>query len=363
MLDKFATEYEEAITNQLEDFKTIVGEGLSTANSNLSSINDYMSNVSSANGYTEQYSGLFDVNTGSISANVNTAVDKVITAIEDSAKEAKKKQEEEEAAARQAEIAAQEKAAQEAAAQKAAQAQQAQAQLEQIQSQSGIKGVSTATTFAVEDNTDWQAIKEKVEAVFANSNYYAKGKKSKASDYETKINQYLFEKNGKVLSTAGLKQLRTIFNTTNDGIYNAMTALHKKVGNIKNVGGFKTGGIAELIKAQGEDGLALVRNCEGFIAPEHVDAIKGLINNLPQFNYIADSIVKLPSIPVRDMGNTVEYGNVSFNIEMNGGNDTKTFAKEFEKAFKSEKIVPKLIQSASIDRLGNNTRLGSRSIK
>ena len=79
-----------------------------------------------------------------------------------------------------------------------------------------------------------------ISAIFGNSKYFKKGSKKKASDYSSKINQYLFEKNnGKVLTSAGLKKLRELLNVKNND--DLLETLKSVSGNIKNVKGFITG--------------------------------------------------------------------------------------------------------------------------
>lgn len=78
MLDKLYEEYEELIRKKLEDFMGLVQEGLTTANNNLSGINDYLSKVADSNGYTEETKGLFNGVTGGIKENT----DRIVSAIE-----------------------------------------------------------------------------------------------------------------------------------------------------------------------------------------------------------------------------------------------------------------------------------------
>lgn len=86
-----------------------------------------------------------------------------------------------------------------------------------------------------------KAIKEKVEKVFGDSKYYKKGTKKKASDYGTSINQFLFGKNGKVLTSDGLVQIRSILGVKNGKILEELQYISKTYGQIKNVKGLKTG--------------------------------------------------------------------------------------------------------------------------
>lgn len=201
-------------------------------------------------------------------------------------------------------------------------------------------------------------VKSQVESVFANDKYFAKGKKKKASDYKTKINQYLFEKNsGKILTESGLKQMRDILNVKNDGIYDALVSLKKSSGNIKNVKGFSTGGIGKITPI-GEDGLAWVRNGEGFVAPEHVQPIKDLVNIVPQIN----DIIKPIAVPDMKRSNTgASIGNITFDIEMNGVNDVETFSKQIREAYCSDDRIRKMIQCDNLMQLKSNPKTYNRN--
>lgn len=359
MLDKFYTEYEEAITNQLEDFKSIVSQGLSTANSNLSSIDNYMSNVANANGYTEQYSSLFDVNTESINTNVSDAVADVVDTIQDSFSDG---DDDDDSSSNNS---------------------NSNSNTSNNGNSSGNNGsqnsptTSTPQTMPVipSDNTsssvradqiknEWETKRKEVEAIFGNEKYYAKGKKKSADKYETKINQYLFSKNKKVLTTAGLKELRKVLGTNNAGLYDAMVELKKHIsGHVKNVGGFKTGGIAKLVRSRGEDGIAMVRNGEGFVQPEHVPAIQELLDTVPLMNNMFKPLVEAPKIPnltpVNNMGNNMTFGDVHYVFDMPNIVDEQSFLNTMQ----SSQKIQKCMRSFTVDQLSGAGRLAYKSIK
>lgn len=201
-------------------------------------------------------------------------------------------------------------------------------------------------------------LKSQVESVFANEKYFAKGKKKKASDYETSVNQYLFKKNnGKVLTSAGLKEMRKIFDVKNKDIYNALMDLKNVSGNIKNVKGFSTGGIGKITPI-GEDGLAWVRNGEGFVAPEHVQPIKDLVNIVPQINDIIKPIA-VPDMQRSNSGTTI--GDITFDIEMNGVNDVETFSKQIREAYCTDDRIRKMIQCDNLMQLKSNPKTYNRN--
>lgn len=215
-----------------------------------------------------------------------------------------------------------------------------------------INGGQVTTLPALDE---WDQKKAQVEAVFANSKYYAAGKKKKASDYETKINQYLFSKNKKVLSSDGLAQLRKILGTTNDNLYNVLMDLSKMKGNILNVGGFAKGGIGRLVPA-GEDGLAWVRNGEGFVRPEDVKHIQELLNVVPDVKDIIKPIDISNLQPINNNSSSIDT--VQFNIEMNGVNDPKTFEKQLVASIQNGRVVQNVLQEVTVNKLnGSSSRL------
>lgn len=202
---------------------------------------------------------------------------------------------------------------------------------------------------------EWDMMKADVEAVFADSKYYAKGKKKKASDYKTPINQFLFSKNGKVLSDDGLKQLRKILKTDNNNILNVLKDLSQMKGNIKNVGGFAHGGIGKLVKPTGEDGLTWVRNEEGFVAPEDVKHIQDLLTITPQITKAFET----STLPTPLANNSI--GDIEFNIEMNGVNDVETFSQQIREAYCSDARIRKMIQADNIGQISGNATKTTRN--
>ena len=355
MLDKLYQEYEELMTKKLDDFYELVKEGLTTANEKTAVIESFLSGIATENGYKIETDGLFTI----ISGNINDSTKSIVDAIVKDKTE--KSGTESEPTGNNTNNGNDNPPSK----------QDGSEENNPIKN-NPIKTLNTSpTTVKLYEAVDQSKIKKQVEEVFANSKYYAKGKNKKASDYKTKINQVLFEKNGKVLSSDGLAQLRKIFNTTNDGIYQAMLDLSKAVGNIKNVGGFKKGGIAKLIKSKGEDGITFVRNGEGFIAPEHVQPIEELVDSAPQLNNAIDilrnvtpdlsSMIKpnLPNLqPVNSqpMTNNVE---ATYNFTL----ENCTNADDIIREIQHNQKVQKVLRSVTIDQTLGIGNLSVNKIK
>lgn len=79
--------------------------------------------------------------------------------------------------------------------------------------------------------------------------------------------------------------------------------------------GFATGGIAK-IKPVGEDGLAWVRNGEGFVKPENVQDIRDLMDVTPDLTKLVDSFSNLPNVKPLDKNVTrnVSIDNITFEL-------------------------------------------------
>ena len=101
--------------------------------------------------------------------------------------------------------------------------------------------------------------------------------------------------------------------------------------------GFATGGIAK-IKPVGEDGLAWVRNGEGFVRPEDVQHIRDLMAVTPDLTKLVASFSNLPNVKPLDKNVTrnVSIDNITFDMPnvTNATDFTDTIKKpEQQKAF------------------------------
>lgn len=79
---------------------------------------------------------------------------------------------------------------------------------------------------------------------------------------------------------------------------------------------FATGGIAKLIKPQGEDGIAWLRNGEGLVAPENVQDIRDLMNVTPNLTKLVTSFSNLPNVKPLDKNVTknVSIDHITFEL-------------------------------------------------
>ena len=159
----------------------------------------------------------------------------------------------------------------------------------------------------------------------------AKKKKSEYSD----INKAFYTKwNKKVLNDSELKTLAgkvgvSYDNATKNG------KLYKRLKEL-GISGFKHGGIGQLVKTSGEDGIALVRNGEGFIAPEHVEAVKNLMNIVPDITHFTNALTNIKPIK-RDMGNT--YGDIVINAELPNVENVQDFVHALQNDKKTQQAL------------------------
>lgn len=226
----------------------------------------------------------------------------------------------------------------------------------------------------------------------------ASKKKSEYSDvnkaiYDNKAKAY--SGTGKVLTADGLKGLAKELGIK----YNNS----KKTGNLYTTlkkikfPGFKKGGIAKLIKSQGEDGITLARNGEGFIAPEHVKPIEELVESVPQVNNVIKTLDGVELIPVQpdwfknistdivadmfknttpvltdmvkpkfpDIQPVSNMNSVSVNIDnitLPNVTDPKEFTKQLGQTIQNDNNIQKLIRTTSVDRAMGGARLAKNKI-
>lgn len=152
----------------------------------------------------------------------------------------------------------------------------------------------------------------------------AKKKKSAYSDINKKIYEYT---NGKVLSDANLKKFAKALGVTYDNATKNGN-LYKKLHSI-GAAGFSTGGIGRLVKAHGEDGIAMVRNGEGFVRPENVKDIQNLMNIVPNMTKLVNGM--------NGVSGGVSVENITFSPVLPNVTDSDSFVREMQTNKKVQK--------------------------
>ena len=342
MLDKLLKEFEEGIKKQLKDFKDTVEKGLKTANENTQSIITILNRVSDENGYKMQYS-----------ANAQTSlqgyINQIIAAIPSSSSTDNTDNTD-----------TNPPPANNPNTNPPATTNSNQVYTTDNTGTNTNDLLAQARTEAIKQEK--KEIKKQVEKIFANDKYYKKATKKKASDYSSTINQFLFKKKGKVLTSDALKKLKEILGVskTND-ILGALKDISKVAGDIKHVKGFATGGIARLIKSKGEDGLAMVRNGEGLIAPENVPQIQELIKTVPIMNDMLKPLVDIPKMPeFTPVNRGIGDVNISFgDLNLPDITDSAQFANSVENVIrdaicKNGKTTKCITEAVSANQLGKS---------
>lgn len=176
----------------------------------------------------------------------------------------------------------------------------------------------------------------------------AEKKKSEYSDVNKKIYSLT---SGKILSSANLKKLaKTIGVDYDDATKNGK--LYKKLKSL-GVKGFRHGGIGRLIKENGEDGIAMVRNGEGFIAPEDVPQIQSLIDTVPLMNDLTKSLTKLPDMShIKPILDNINTGNIEayYNFTLENCSNPADIIR----AIQTDSNVRKALQEVTVNQLHKN---------
>jgi hypothetical protein len=384
MLDKLQEEYEELIETKISEFEKLVSTGLETAEQNTETISSYLESIADENGYSQETKDLFSSNAETIETGMGSVVDAINGKSENSLSNVIKNN---------VQNAVDEIKAVKTAVSGIVITSGVSSDVSGIQSDSATtqgtgKTASSGTTRTEEqavyptggvlnsvvevDTTELKKQLAAVEAVYGNSSYYIKGTKSKWSDYATVVNQETFKSNGKVLTTAGLAELRKALGvSTNAQIYPALMNLKSALGNvnIKNVGAFAKGGIVSVdslnkqIRANGDDALVSVSNGEGILTPVQTAQFDELVKSLPDLNYAANMMKDIVKTP--DMSNLVPVNNIGGNnvvqidtLTLPNVTNYEEFKSQMYRDMQSDKKFENLVKDMSINQLAGGSRLG-----
>ncbi len=339
MLDKLYSEFEELISKKLDEFMELVKEGLKIGNENATTTDKYLEEVAKDNGYNEQYSNT------SGSAGVSATIEKL-------------KQETESKSGTNANTKAPNNVA-------SANSHSISGSWSPIVHTEGGKTYNLNYKSDAQDFIKW-FLKKNVQTT--------KTKFSKLTDF----NKAVYTDAGKlgtkkkILSTGNQKLLASYLglnydNSTRSG------SLYKKVKSL-GIKGFSHGGIVDIdditkqVRANGDTGIASVKNGEGILTPVETKAFLKLADNLDAMNLATDLMKNYSSIPnvldnLSNYGNNnsvneVNYGGVNFNFDVHGNNPS-----EMIRAIQNNPQLQKAIEKVSVGKLTNNNRLGVRSIK
>lgn len=197
-----------------------------------------------------------------------------------------------------------------------------------------------------------------------------KSKSTKPLSHYSYVNQKIAaltkDKHGTyVLSTSHLKGLAKLLNVTTDGNYTKSGKLAKKLKSI-GLAGFSKGGVVSVdslnkqIRANGDDGLASVKNGEAILTPAQTEMFKQFVENmqgnLPQQNHkMSNNLANLAKV----IPNNIDYGGVNFNFELNNVTNGDEFIREIQ----TNQKMQKALQSVTVDKINGGGRLSVNRIK
>ena len=328
MLDALYKEYEELTTKKLDDFMSLVQEGLKTADSHMSEILDFLKKTAADNGYIEETNGIFEALKGSIQENVN----RMITALSSDAKNNSGTDSNGAGAA----------AASSASSAKPAASQPAGSEPQNLPA--GIINTNPQTNAVHKSNVEFLQEETK------------KGYRKRASDYikkhakETKkdvkefsdVNQVIYKNKagayggkGKILPPAKLEGLAKNLDVTYNGGKKGQN-LYQKLKSIQ-FPGFKKGGIVSVddiekqIRDNGDTSLVSVQDGEAFFTREQTELLKQFAEKIP------DIILQNPAnindlipVPAHFRSFETPAGATAGNNVVNIGNISLPNVKDYE---------------------------------
>lgn len=197
-----------------------------------------------------------------------------------------------------------------------------------------------------------------------------KSKSTKPLSHYSYVNQkiaaFTKDKHGTyVLNTPHLKGLAKLLGVKQDGNYKKSGKLAKKLHSI-GLKGFSKGGVVSVdslnkqIRANGDDGLASVKNGEAILTPAQTEMFKQFVENmqgnLPQQNHkMSNNLANLAKV----IPNNVDYGGVNFNFELNNVTNGDEFIREIQ----TNQKMQKALQSVTVDKINGGGRLSVNRIK
>ena len=197
-----------------------------------------------------------------------------------------------------------------------------------------------------------------------------KSKSTKPLSHYSYVNQkiaaFTKDKHGTyVLNTPHLKGLAKLLGVKQDGNYKKSGKLAKKLHSI-GLKGFSKGGVVSVdslnkqIRANGDDGLASVKNGEAILTPAQTEMFKQFVENmqgnLPQQNHkMSNNLANLAKV----IPNNIDYGGVNFNFELNNVTNGDEFIREIQ----TNQKMQKALQSVTVDKINGGGRLSVNRIK
>ena len=334
MLEDLQKQYEDAVNKKLEDFMALYKEGIADVNNNMYKGNNAIIEVAKQYGYDPQYKEATTGNFGQLKAymkNNESELYKISGLVETIANNTSNTSSSTNGS-----------------------------NIENTNPK--VKNRMETTVKVGNDNTknymsmvdtvgDSKTILTKIAKIAKDSKFFKKDQ-NKISD----VNKLIKKEYGKALTTEGLKAIAEIlgvpYNKNKNGtLWKALKQL-----------GFAKGGIAKLIKRNGDDGIATLKRGEAVLTPLQTKQFQLLTSHLSDINRL---VVLQDELLNKQNGNTnVSYGNITFEFNLPNVTDSQQFVS----AIQNDVKVQKAIQSVTIDKIYKkstlyNSKLNSKSIK
>lgn len=190
-----------------------------------------------------------------------------------------------------------------------------------------------------------QELLNKVKDIVSNSKY-----QKKDTDNISDVNKLIYKKYKKALTTNGLKTLANVLGVPYGKDKNSL--LYKALKEI----GFAKGGIASIIKKNGDDGIATLKRGEAVLTPKQTREFTTLAKNLEFLNH---ATMLNANVPKQEFNNSISYGDMTFNFELPNVTDSQTFLNEV----KNNQKLQKALQEVTIKQLIDPNKLGVKKIK
>ena len=198
----------------------------------------------------------------------------------------------------------------------------------------------------------------KVKKFINNKDNTEKAKKKK-SEYCI-LNKEIYDiTNGRILSKANRLKLAKMLNITDANKDGDITGAEAKkvVELLKQIPGFSSGGIVEVAKRNGDDGLATLKVGESVLTPVQTDALMQLGKNLVPLNNFMDVIQRpnLDGIARSNNSSSTSIDSVNFEFNLPNVVDSESLIKTIQ----TDTKVQKTLENATIGQLNStNKKLG-----
>lgn len=201
----------------------------------------------------------------------------------------------------------------------------------------------TTTVADIQKNIQVNSERDQLKKLVVGKNYSSKASKN-WNKYSSKLNQLLAKHTGYVIKDgdnyidafAKMLNLKAAVKGKSGSKYaqdgNVYQSLKKRFPSL----GFSHGGIGRLVKASGEDGFALVRNGEGFIAPEHVESIQSLMNIIPDMTQFTNALTHVEPVS-RELSN--QFGDIVINAELPNVANVQDFVQALQHDRKTQQAL------------------------